>query len=99
MTIKTIPINDIIPTIKILTYIYDNYRGALKYLDRTIISDQEFPLDITKIDEYYQTPALITSIKIKVSEIDPSKYVIIDGHHRFTAAVASNNLTINALII
>ncbi len=99
MTQKAIPIKDIIPTIKILTYLYDNFRAASMYVDRTIISDQEFELNTSKIDRFRNTPSLMFPIKIKVSSIDPSKFIIVDGHHRFTAAVALNNLTINAILV
>lgn len=81
-------IKNIIPGTKSITYLFDNYRSSLSALDRSVLNSQEYSLDPDKIACFMRNPDLIRHIKVSMSQNYPCRYIILDGYHRFTAAVA-----------
>ena len=92
-------IRNIIPGTKSIVYLFDHCRHALSILDRSILISQEYPLDPNKIANLMDNPNMIKDIKVSISNIYPGRYIILDGYHRFTAAVALELTEIQVIII
>ncbi len=93
-------IKSIIPTINIISYIYQYHKHLFSLVNRTIIASSKFPLDRNKILTYINDSSILSiPIKLKKSEDNPNRYIIIDGHHRFTANVSLGKTFIEYLLV
>ena len=74
---------------------FDNHRDKISLIDRTILIPQLGRINKNRLDRFLNDPNLITPINVNISLTNPNKYVIIDGQHRFIAAIVLGWETIN----